>query len=76
LVTDHYHDRETLAAIGARVKAGERIEFDPDTLQEAWVSKEQLSAETKRMGRGCMLVFCIVIPLVITAIIVTVMWTS
>ncbi|HUG92817.1 MAG TPA: hypothetical protein VML55_18390 [Planctomycetaceae bacterium] len=35
------------------MKAGQPVEFAPETLREAWVSKEQLEAETKRLSRGC-----------------------
>lgn len=54
LVTDHYHSHETLETIAARVKAGKPIEFDPESLKAAWVTKSQLDAETKRLGRGCL----------------------
>ena len=67
LVTDHYHSREMLEAIAARVKSGEPVEFDPETLQAAWVSKEQLDAETKRLGRGCMIVCGVGVALAILA---------
>ena len=57
LVTDHFHSRETLQAIAARVKAGEPVTFDPETLKRLWVSKAHLDAETERIGRilkvGC-----------------------
>ena len=47
LVTDHYHSRETLAAIAARIKNGEPVTFDPESLKAAWVSKAELDAGTR-----------------------------
>jgi hypothetical protein len=76
LVTDHFHRRETLEAIAARVKSGQPIEFDPEALREAWVSKEQLDAETKqldaeikRLGRGSTIGCGIVIALAVAAVV-------
>jgi hypothetical protein len=59
LVTDHFLNRDQLESISAQVKAGESVEFPPEALQSARVSKEQLEAETKRLSRSCM-VGCLV----------------
>jgi hypothetical protein len=74
LVTDHYHSRETLEAIAARIKAGEPIEFDPESLRAAWVSKAQLDAETKRLGRGCQIGCGVLLVLTIAAGVLAVAW--
>lgn len=74
LVTDHYHSRETLEAIAARVRAGEPIPFDAATLQAAWVSKAELDAETQRLRRGCITVLCAAIALIVVATGVALMW--
>jgi hypothetical protein len=74
LVTDHYHSRETLEVIAARVKAGESVTFDADSLRAAWVSKAALDAETKRIGRGCMIVLGVLLAVVIGTIVVFVAW--
>lgn len=65
LVTDHYHNRETLEAIAARVKAGEPITFDPQTLEAAKVSKKDLDASMKRVRRGCILALMLIITLAV-----------
>ena len=54
LVTDHFHSREVLEAIAARVKAGEPVTFDPESLQSAWVSKAEMDAAARRFNRGCL----------------------
>ena len=74
LVTDHYHNRETLDAIAARVKAGEPVTFDPESLQAAWVSKAALDAETKRIGRGCTIVLGVLLALLVGAVVAFVVW--
>lgn len=76
LVTDHYHSHATLEAIAARVKAGEPITFDPETLRASWVSKEALDAQTKRIGRGCLIVFGVLLAVLIGAIVVFVVWRA
>lgn len=42
LVSDRYQTQAGLAAIAARVKAGETITFDPEALHAAWVNKAEL----------------------------------
>jgi hypothetical protein len=68
LVTDHFHSREELEAIAARVKAGEVIEFDPQTLRAAWVSKAQMDAESKRVRRACLIGCGVVLALAMAAV--------
>jgi hypothetical protein len=65
LVTDHYLSREQLEEASAKVKAGEPIEFPPEVLQGAWVSK----AEIEKAKRGCMIA-CVVVLLAILGIAV------
>jgi hypothetical protein len=74
LVTDHFHTRAALEAIAARIKAGEPVTFDPQTLQAAWVSKAALDAEAKRLGRGCAIFGAIALALIIVATVVAVAW--
>ena len=74
LVSDHYHSRETMEAIAARVKAGEPVTFDPESLQAAWVSKAALDAETKRIGRGCVIGCGVLLALAAVAGVVAVVW--
>ena len=56
LATDHYLSQKELEAISAKVKIGEPVEFPPEALHARWVSKAQLDAETRKLGRGCMIV--------------------
>lgn len=74
LVTDHFHSREALEAIAARVKAGEPVEFDPQTLREAWVSKAALDAQGKRIGRGLALGCGLLLALTIAGVVLAVVW--
>jgi hypothetical protein len=74
LVTDHFHSRESLAAIAARVKAGEPVEFDPQTLQQAWVSKAALDAESERLRRGCLIGCGVLLALAVAAGVIAVVW--
>ena len=75
LVTDHYHSREELEAIANRIKAGEPITFDPDTLKAAWVSKAQLDAQMRQLNRGCLAVLAAIIALAVIGVVVYVLWT-
>jgi hypothetical protein len=59
LVTDHYLSRDELEGVSAKVKQGERIQFAPETLKQAWVSKKLLDAQMKKLNRGC-LIGCLV----------------
>lgn len=63
LVTDHFLSREQLEEVSAMVKAGQPIEFPPEVLQAAWVSK----AAVDRMNRG-FLIGCVVLLLVIIGV--------
>ena len=74
LVTDHYHTREALEAIASRVKAGELIEFDPETLEAAHVSKRELDAGMKRMGRGCVVAGILALVVVATVVVLLVVF--
>src|SRR5262249_217203 len=49
LVTDHYLSREQLEEVADRIKEGERVEFPPEVLRQAWVSK----ADVEKANRGC-----------------------
>jgi hypothetical protein len=73
LVTDHFHDRKTLDAIAARIKAGLPIEFDPESLKSAWVNKAEMAEWDKEIGRGCGKFVAIVLA-VIGAVIGLVVW--
>ena len=63
-VTDHFHSRETLEAIAARVKAGEPLTFDPETLKRLWVSKAQMDAAMERLGHMLKIGCCVYLALV------------
>jgi hypothetical protein len=63
LVTDHFLDSKSLQSIADRVKSGKPIHFDPESLKQAWVSKEQMDAENKRIGRGCLIFFAIILAI-------------
>lgn len=69
LVTDHFHDRETLEAISTRIKSGEEVTFSPESLQQAWVSKEAMEAEQQRFNRGCLLVFAVIALFVVLYVV-------
>ncbi len=71
LVTDHYLSREELNAISARIKAGETITFDEESLR--WVSKAAMDAEMKRMSRGCT-IGCLVLAIAVAGIFAAVQW--
>jgi hypothetical protein len=49
LATDRYHTREELEAIAARVKAGEPVEFDRQTIHAGWM-REQVKWLTAEYG--------------------------
>lgn len=53
LGTDHFHSREALEAIAARITSGESITFDEETLRSAWVSKTENDAELRMRRIGC-----------------------
>ncbi|MGC4043682.1 MAG: hypothetical protein QM758_07730 [Armatimonas sp.] len=63
IVTDHYFDRQKLEGISARVKAGEPLEFAPETLQAAWVSKAELDRDGRRLNLGCMAIITVLLLL-------------
>jgi hypothetical protein len=70
LVSDHNLSREDLEGVASRVKSGEPIEFPPEVLKQAWVSKD----EVDRANRGCSL-GCIAALLVIIAVaVILVVW--
>ncbi|MGF1580849.1 MAG: hypothetical protein ACFCD0_15915 [Gemmataceae bacterium] len=74
LVTDHFHTREALEAIAARVKAGQSVTFAPETLKAGWVSKAELDAGTTRIGRGCLIVLGVVFVLVVMVTAALLVW--
>jgi hypothetical protein len=74
LVSDHFHTEETLKAIAARIKSGEPVTFDPESLQAAWVSKAALDRDMKRLGRGCWIVFGVLLLLVVAVIAGLLAW--
>jgi hypothetical protein len=61
LVSDHYLSREQLEEVSARVKAGEGIEFPPEVLQAAWVSKATLDKANRGCWIGCIIFLLVVI---------------
>ena len=72
LATDHFLSREQLEAISERVKTGMPVEFPSEMLEAAWVSKEQVDAEQKQLGRGCRIGFAALIASLIICFLV--MW--
>src|SRR5262249_27769294 len=74
LVTDHFLTREQLEAISERVKTGMPVEFPSELLEAAWVSKEQLDAEQKQLGRGCRMGFAALIALLFIIFLVIWIW--
>src|SRR4051812_18294880 len=52
LATDHYHSREELQALAARVKSGEPVKFDPEKIHAGWVRIE-VARLTTSTGRDC-----------------------
>jgi hypothetical protein len=53
LVTDHYLSREQLEEVAGRVKAGEVVEFPPELLKQAWVSKADVDKLGRSFSVGC-----------------------
>jgi uncharacterized membrane protein len=70
LATDHYFSREQLEAISERAKTGMPVEFPSEMLEEAGVSKEQLDAEQKQLGRGCIGFAALVVLLVVIFLVI------
>jgi hypothetical protein len=68
LVTDHFLSGEQLKAVAAKVKANEPVEFAPEALKAAWVSKTQHEAERKNLGRTCSFGCVIVIAAALAAL--------
>jgi hypothetical protein len=57
IVSDHHHSKEELEGISNKIKAGEEITFDPETLKNMWITKEQMEQMDKSTGRfiwGCL----------------------
>jgi hypothetical protein len=73
LVTDHYHSREMLDSIAAQIKSGAPIEFDPETLQAAWVSQAALDAKSKAFRRACWIAFALVLAIIVGVCVVIVL---
>jgi hypothetical protein len=76
LSTDHYLEQEQLEAISERVKTGLPVEFSSEMLEAAWVTKAQLDAEQKQLGRSCLIAFVILIALFSLAGVVIWIWGS
>lgn len=53
LVTDHYLKQEQLQDVAQRVKRGEPVDFPPEVLKAAWVSKAEMERGQRRMLWGC-----------------------
>ena len=69
LVTDHYLSREQLEEVAARVKAGEPVEFPPELLQQAWVSKAAVDRAGRRFALGCVVFLVVVITAVVAFVV-------
>lgn len=69
LVTDRFNTQEELAHIAERIKSGEGITFDPETLKEAWVNADDIRRQNQRMKVGCMVFFMVLILAVVSTII-------
>jgi hypothetical protein len=54
LVTDHFLSREELEQMAGRIKAGEAVEFPPEVLQQAWVSKADVEKANRGWTIGCL----------------------
>ncbi len=65
LVTDHFLSKEQLEEVAARVKAGEPVEFPPEVLRQAWVSKAEVDRVGRRFAVGCVLVLIVVLAAVV-----------
>jgi len=52
------------------------VKFPSEMLQSAWVSKEQLDAEVKRLGRRCVIGFVVLLALMSVAFVVLRIWRS
>lgn len=74
LLSDHFHTRAELEAIAAEIRAGRPPEFDPETLRQAWVSKQELDADVRRMSRGCGLTLATLFFLAAAIAIVARLW--
>ncbi|MGH7225277.1 MAG: hypothetical protein ACRELF_18805 [Gemmataceae bacterium] len=70
LVTDHYLSQEQLEEVADRVKAGESVQFPPEVLQQAWVSK----AAVDKANRSCAIGCAVVIGIVIAAAVAYAVW--
>jgi ribosomal protein L40E len=55
LVTDHYLSREQLEEVAARVKSGQPVDFPPELLRQAWVSKADVEKDQRACAIGCFL---------------------
>jgi hypothetical protein len=65
LITDHYLSREQLEEVAGRVKAGELVEFPPEVLQHAWVSKAAVDKANRGCAIGCVVSIGIVVAVVV-----------
>lgn len=57
MMSDHHFNVELLKEAGEKIKRGEKLEFDEQTLKDMWVTKEQVKEGTKVAWRrlfGCL----------------------
>ena len=66
IMSDHYFTLEQLSEASAKIKNGEELRFNEDTLKEMWVTKDQIASMDKKMGRF----FCICLALILTVSII------
>ena len=69
-----YLNGVVLEAVSERVKAGMPVEFPSEMLQSRCVSKEQLDAEVKRLGRRCVIGLVALLVLMSVAFVVLRIW--
>ena len=76
LVTDHYHTADTLRDISTRIKSGQPVTFDPESVRAAWITKALVDAETKRAGWACAVVAALVLTAVIGVVILVIVFAA
>jgi hypothetical protein len=67
LTTEHYHSLEELNAIGAQVKAGEPLQFDPNDYANRLIARDARKSMGEQMRdwyRRALLVLLVVIVIV------------
>jgi hypothetical protein len=53
LVSDHYLSRDKLEEASRFVRSGAPLDFPPELLKGAWVSKASVDREGRRLALGC-----------------------